>query len=451
MAPVVNNTSSIAMALAGKTDSVDIPHPRNNTFWTGKDSFAAVAARSLPTNKHTAGLPTPPNSISPSLPPQAYKGHAAATAPPTPPAGATLVDSDIDLQDAVDHAKAQDRPQRAFALSPGYGKLASLDAAGAITPGLLAKHHLPEILLDHGPLAIRHVMGYLTTSVPGFSGIPPARARRLVVGALEGRGSNGEGGGLDGNIEFEKVGWGRWDARRRGQPFRNHSSDPRRHRSPSMTRIRTSSSSRRGSNHALRIPGQPIRHERVSRASLAPSDLASYSYKADTDMEMDSRSMLDSVNEADKMSLDGSCSSSSEAPDCNGSPVLDEDLGDVTDEEDWASIGAAALRQGSFPSKSGSGGGLYGHGLKHNTKSVHVKSGRLGGGGPASSALAKSMPMPTTSRPPPPKQSQISVLAHTSYTNKSSSITANTFAGFPNVSDSQEREAIEALLALGSV
>jgi hypothetical protein len=34
------------------------------------------------------------------------------------------------------------------------GGFAGLDAAGAITPGLLAKHHLPDILLAHGPLAI---------------------------------------------------------------------------------------------------------------------------------------------------------------------------------------------------------------------------------------------------------------------------------------------------------
>ena len=66
---------------------------------------------------------------------------------------------------------------------------------------MLAKYHLPDIMLSHGPLAIRHIMGYLTTSVPGFAGIPPAKARRLVVGALEGRG--GEGGGVDGDVEFE--------------------------------------------------------------------------------------------------------------------------------------------------------------------------------------------------------------------------------------------------------
>ena len=191
-----NNTSSIGHAFAGMTDSVHIPKPRDNSFWTGKDSFAAVAARSAPTKKHTAGLPTPPNSISPSLPPQAFKelAKAAHRGPPTPP-GPTHVDSDIDLDDAVEHAKAQSSPHRNLT-ARRLGQLEDLEAVGSITPSMLAKHHLPGILLENGPLAIRHIMGFLTTSVPGFSGIPPAKARRLVVGALEGRGSDGQQGGL---------------------------------------------------------------------------------------------------------------------------------------------------------------------------------------------------------------------------------------------------------------
>ena len=55
-------------------------------------------------------------------------------------------------------------------------------------------------------------------------------------------------------------------------------------------------------------------------------------------------------HEADKMSLDGNDDgySSSEAPE----PLMDDELGegDVTDEEDWAAIGAAALRARSLPS-----------------------------------------------------------------------------------------------------
>src|SRR5256885_6159971 len=39
--------------------------------------------------------------------------------------------------------------------------------------------------------------------------------------ALEGKGNSGEGAGRDGDVQFEKVGWGRWDARIKGQPPRD--------------------------------------------------------------------------------------------------------------------------------------------------------------------------------------------------------------------------------------
>ena len=357
----------------------------------------------------------------------------------TPPAHAT-VDSDFDLQDAVEHAKAQDQTQRGLALVAE--NLAGLDTAGAITPGLLAKHHLPDILLNYGPLAIRHVMGYLTTSVPGFSGIPPAKARRLVVGALEGRGSGGEGGGIHGDVEFEKVGWGKWDAKRRGQPTK----DTRSIRRHSPLAVRHSSSSRRGSppyGHAgVRIPRgssrQDLRRNNHSR-SVKPN-VKELSKSHDTDMDfddpMDDMSMLE--EEADKMSLDGdeSCTSS-EAPDERIVPYDDAD--EMTDEEDWASIGAAALRQGSFPFKSG-GGRIYPQYFPSITREHSTNRG----GGSGSSKMAKSMPIPKAQRssvppPHPPQQPQHS----------------NDLGGLSGLigigGDSQEREAIEALVRLSSV
>ena len=445
MAPVTNNTSSIAMALAGMTASVDIPKPRDGGFWAGRDSFATVAARSLPIKKQSGMLPTPPNSISPSLPPQTFnnKSHTSA-APPTPPAGPTHVDSDIDLQDAVDHAKAQDQPERGLALSHGAGSLAGLDTAGAITPGLLAKHHLPNILLTHGPLAIRHVMGYLTTSVPGFSGIPPAKARRLVVGALEGRGSGGEGGGVKGDVKFEKVGWGRWDAKLRGHPPRDSrpgypTSGTTRHHSPPMS---SPSSYAQG---GLQIPSSSTRQDRT-RTTQHNSSITNFSH----DSEMDYGERLEAMeNEADKMSLDGSDNescSSSEAPD--EGPILDEDIGDVTDEEDWASIGAAALRQGGSFSLASGGGYAQQQQQEQRYNNVHLSAHSYtklerGGGGPSISALAKSMPKPMPTAmygfQQPYQQQQ------------------HGFGGFSNGfpegigSDSQEREAIEALVRLSSV
>ncbi|KAI9816445.1 MAG: DNA-binding proteins Bright/BRCAA1/RBP1 and proteins containing BRIGHT domain [Pycnora praestabilis] len=416
------NISSIAMALAGKTAQVEIPklrESRDGNHFAGRDSFAAVAARSLPATKQTNTLPTPPNSISPSLPPHGFKAQEAAAS--IARRAPVLVDSDIDLQDAVDHAKSQDQPQQGYAAANENGSAVGFDAAGAITPGLLAKHHLPGILLLNGPLAIRHVMGHLTTSVPGFSRIPPAKARRLVVGALEGRGSGGEGGGVNRDVEFEKVGWGRWDARLKGNPSRD-SRVLQQSNEPGDTLSPPASIPLSYVGRGLQIPNGNGRADRV-REELSGTSWAGDSAVYSHDEEMETRFSEDITmleHEADKMSLDGDgyCSSS-EAPD--EGPVLDADLGDVTDDEDWANIGAAALRQGSIPM---SGGGC-------NHVSANVYGNR--GGGPASSALAKSMP-----------SAHILQQDH-------DSVESFPPCNFNMGSDLQEREAIEALLRLSSV
>ncbi|PMD36500.1 hypothetical protein L207DRAFT_82691 [Hyaloscypha variabilis F] len=368
----------------------DIPKPAG-----GRDSFAAVAARSVPVTKNHP-LPTPPNSISPSLPPHGAKPYGTRST--TVQHVLEHVESDLDLHDSVDPSDQEISTDDNRVGSPGF------DAAGTITPTLLAKHHLPEILLNHGPLAIRHIMGFLTTAVPGFSGIPPAKARRLVVGALEGRGSGGEGGGLKGDVKFEKVGWGRWDARLKGHPARNcrgtQNSPP-----PSVP-----------SSYSNAMPIATTEGWKVDRTRLnAPDsswagDSAVFSHDDDMDITM-------MENEADKMSLDGdsSCSSSEAPPD---DEIMGDDPEDVTDDEDWAAVGAAALRAASY-SASGPG--------RNFLASRVYTGGAIGGGGPSLSALAKSMPM----RPSQPNNLDLSA--------------------FGMASDSQEREAIEALLRLGSV
>jgi hypothetical protein len=368
------------------TSARDIPKT------TGRDSFAAVAARSVPMTK-VQPLPTPPNSISPNLLPHGKPyGTRSAVAQ-------TLeqVDSDLDLHEDGQTGSDKDTfPEKTSeAGSPGF------DTVGTITPTLLARHHLPEILLAHGPLAIRHIMGYLTTSVPGFSGIPPAKARRLVVGALEGRGSGGEGGGLKGDVRFEKVGWGRWDARLKGNARNSRS----RQRSPSpaapffstampITRNRSWKDDR----GRLNVPG-----------SSWTGDSAVFSHDDEMDL-----TMLE--NEADKMSLDEdhSCSSSEAAPE---DEVMDEDdPDDITDDEDWAAVGAAALRAASYSAS----------GPRGNFLSPNNAGGSYSGGGPSLNLMAKSVPLR-------PSQPNID------------------FAAWGMTSDSQEREAIEALLRLGSV
>ncbi|TGO83413.1 hypothetical protein BPOR_0652g00040 [Botrytis porri] len=351
----------------------------------GRDSLTAVVARSVPViNGHP--LPTPPNSISPNLPPHVTKTFG--TRSPLPQLNLEHVDSDLDLQDGSGNEGTSDIG------SPG------LDTTGAITPSLLAKHHLPEILLDHGPLAIRHIMGYLTTSVPGFSGIPPAKARRLVVGALEGRGNGGEAGGVKGNVLFEKVGWGRWDARLKGHPARmgrafGNSPPPS---LPDTYPIGMPIANNQGFSFTRTRLNEP--------GSSWAGDSAFFSHGDDVSMP----------DEADKMSLDGdeSGSSSSEVGD---NAMMEDDPNDVTDEEDWAAVGAAALRAASY-----SASGPFTSGPLPQVFNSHVYRGGL------RSVVGHSLPAPPRTHTP-------------------SGFTALNMAS----ADSQEREAIEALLRLGSV
>lgn len=318
---------------------------------------------------HPHPLPTPPNSISPGLRPHGLRAQLLkANLEPSVP--------HLDLHDAAKHAQLDTD-------APGGPGSPPEDSTGALTPAMLAKYHLPEILLNQGPLAIRHITGYLTSSVPGFAGIPPAKARRLVVGALEGRGSGGGGGGLDGDVIFEKVGWGRWDARRRGQPPRDSSSQMVEDTPPYMSGIPIAGGAT-WSNERTRIGG----------GSSSPGNSPVLSH-AD-------RGFLTHEDPADNMSLDGSAAAScSEAPDDDDDVAMD-DPDDVTDEEDWAAIGAAGLRAESYSQSAGRPGTF--------PTRFH------------SSGMLKA-----------PKLSNID------------------YAALAATPDAQERDAIEALLRLGSV
>jgi hypothetical protein len=304
--------------------------------------------------------------------------------------------------------------------------LDGLESAGAISPAMLAKYHLPDILLDHGPLAIRHIMGYLTTTVPGFSGIPPAKARRLVVAALEGKGTSGDGAGINGDVHFEKVGWGRWDAKRRGSGAggQQNAGPP----APSSTSLLVPKNQVAGGHasppSSLASPSylpqlmMPGRHESARYGSSMTADSAVFSHSEFGAFSHPDPSMLE--HEADKMSLDGDerayCSSSEEASDNDVLMDGDWDEADITDEEDWAQMGAAALRARSFPNNA-------------PTNHMYPKWRNHGsGGGPSYSTLAKAAPGQISIHPP-------------------------AFSSFPDGvgGNVEERAAVEALLQLGSM
>lgn len=351
------------------------------------------------TKSHPHPLPTPPNSISPALPPHGLRAQLQR-------ARLDPIDSDLDLHDGT-HAAGASRPG-----SPPY------ESSGAISPSMLAKHHLPDILLNHGPLAIRHVMGYLTTSVPGFAGIPPAKARRLVVGALEGRsGANGsEGGGPDGDIIFHKVGWGRWDARRRGQPPRAATSSP-----PPEGMVGIPISAVRGA--AGRWNGG------FGTSSVGGMSGCAFSHDDECGMEDRYASMME--NEADKMSMDddGSASAScSEAPDDLDMAMHNDDPEDVTDDEDWAAVGAAALRAASYSNQRNNLQTAVGS-TPHASAASRVYNGA---GGVGAGLRTGSYNAGMARAPQPPRGFDFAAMGATA-------------------SDAQEREAVEALLSLGSL
>ena len=302
-----------AMALASPTTFVDIPKVRD--VGDDKPGFSG--------NEKFAALLTPPNSISPEL---TANGIDPSVQSPPP----INIENEMDVQDPRADETAQDMevPPEPTGTPLSRGALSGLDASAAITPAMLAKHHLPGIMLGNGPKPIRYVMGELTQSVPGFSRIPPPKARRLVVAALESR----HGGGVDGNVAFCKTGWGRWDAHIKGSSgdsgvgsFNDgHLSPPRSERSSYCV-------SNGDSAVLMSGPRMPSRYrDKRSGGSWTASSL-----REEDELEMD---MDVPENEADKMSLDGS---------------LDEDdsssMNDDTDDEDWAAVGPAALRKASLP------------------------------------------------------------------------------------------------------
>jgi len=234
-------------------------------------------------------LLTPPNSISPDL-------RAFGTTHQDPPP--MTIEQEQDMGDAADgeQAFATDNamPHHPAAMQLSKGALSGLDASAAITPGMLAKHHLPGIMLGNGPRPIRYVMGELTHSVPGFSRIPPAKARRLIVAALESR----NGGGLDGNVAFCKTGWGRWDAHIKGSSRdsgvgsfnEGHLSPPRSERS---------SYAMSHGDSGIHIPGPRLPSGYRDQHSGGSYTASSIREEDELEMDMDLPE-----DEADKMSLD---------------------------------------------------------------------------------------------------------------------------------------------------
>jgi len=284
-----------ALAVKMKSQGVAIP----NGHLRGYDATTNVTVRSLNLSPEQYGVNT----------------HATATLGASIHGPSHAVQLPGKTASGVDHlggvnvveAKASDE-----GTTPMFHLLA--ETSSAISSALLAKHHLPGILLHHGPLAIRHITAYLIASLPGFSTIPPAKQRRIVVGALEGKGGAsgvmGEVGGVDGDVIFEKIGWGRWDARKKGDPPRERAAAP------------------------ISPPPSAIRFEKTGADSSGMVQAESYTESGIFHQSEEEGPRNEDVDMADAMSVSADSS--------------EDD--DMTDEEDWAQMGAAALRrQGGSP------------------------------------------------------------------------------------------------------
>ena len=206
------------------------------------------------------------------------------------------------------------------------GALSGLEASQKISPTMLAKYYLPGIMLGNGPRPIRHVMSELTQSVPGFSRMPPAKARRTVVAALE----HPEGGGPDGSVMFNKTGWGRWDAHVKGSA-RDSGIGSFHDGGLSLPTSDRSGYAFSHGDSAVHMPGlhapAGYREQHCGGSWTASSNREEGGFAMDLDVP---------ENEAEKMSLDEPSDSS-----CS--------TNDDTDEEDWTAPGADALRKASLP------------------------------------------------------------------------------------------------------
>ena len=395
---MANNVSSISQALNGTSGAIDIPLPAGAV-----SSYTLVPSSGYDAKygNRVTGLPTPPNSISPNLPPQAFRAKLAKEMAGSPPL--SQIDSDIDLQEEADTVG-----------SLGNGADDGIaEGVGDITPAVLAKNHLPQIVLEKGPMAIRTIMNDLAETLPGFKDIAPAKARRIVVAGLESRG----GGGPNGDVEFEKVGWGRWDARPKGYPSR--SDRPMFSIAEGAMAAPASSNPYHQPTPALRIPGSGGHRHKSRRLSHGSFTGESSSSRSDRGDRHDG---VPEEYEIDRMSIDDEDEQRGRRKRIDTRLAFRDQAGSETDEEDWASIGVTALR------------------LSYGGRTVLT----------ASKSRSRSGARARTSFSQYPQSLPIHKGFHTHYQrNKQFDPSKLDFTGVD--ADSQEREAIEALLRMGSM
>ncbi|KAL9055593.1 MAG: hypothetical protein Q9162_003490 [Coniocarpon cinnabarinum] len=381
---MATNVSSISKALANAAGSIHIPKPAD----VPESNKNTVHGAAFAAKGHSASaLPTPPNSISPHLSAHSLAARVHRDVVESPP---SQVDSDVELGDAIDSAKNSS--------GPAHGTVEN--GHGTITPSLIARDYLPGVILGKGQVPVKDVINHLCKHLPGFADIPPAKARRIVGAALE-----GHVGGPDGNVEFEKTGWGRWNARIRSQPLRT---------------INEHYAATTGgfSSPAVKIPGAPSASVRKPRRTSAGSWAADSSMSSPDD-QMDHTEPEVFHQDVDAMSVDGDGDQGMRYAPSHKQHAATATYSD-TDEEDWASMGPSSFWGSSVNSR----GGIHKHMKLH--RGGRTRSPMPGG---FARSLPAGYPSAPHQQPRPPLNLDFT------------GIDANT----------QEREAIEALIRMGSM
>ncbi|KAI9672709.1 MAG: DNA-binding proteins Bright/BRCAA1/RBP1 and proteins containing BRIGHT domain [Alyxoria varia] len=397
MATVAPQVSSISQAFANTAGAVDIPKPRAVVL-PNKEMAAKAVARDVsgPMPGHGSGLPTPPNSISPNISAVGLMKRGGPEGRGTPP---PHVESDIDLQDAIEHANSQGRVH----LGPPGTDSCHSDDQEVVTSDHLLRYHLAEVVLQSGPIAIKHLMNSMNRLVPGFHEVPPSKARRIIVAALESQ----QAGNADGDVEFEKVGWGRWSAKRRVPGVKGASV---RHTVRGGQLSPPDTASLVSSNSGMNIP-------RGNRPPPKPRRESANSWALESRSVPEDKMDVDSVEEeVRRMSLEYDEDEPPErrAPGKSGHEEWMDPESD-TDVEDWSTMGAAALKGDCSASFAGN---KSAHFRPHRRRAHHVRKTK------------------------PQNHNTLD------YHGKRQDLLHLDFTGVD--ADSQEREAIEALMHMSS-
>ncbi|ORY82031.1 putative Sin3 binding protein-domain-containing protein [Protomyces lactucae-debilis] len=177
--------------------------PAKGTFSTRRPSQLqqrqTVPLSSFKGKDAVATYATPDRSVSPNPKPHAQDGldeEAMSTGEETDDLDMEGVQK-RDMAIAAQQRQEQDEGDDATMMEDDAADV-TLDAS--MSGSGLAETWLPQLLSQHGPLAIRHLTQFLAHGNATFGALQPGRQRRVVVRALESRKG----------VLFEKAGWGRW-------------------------------------------------------------------------------------------------------------------------------------------------------------------------------------------------------------------------------------------------